>query len=64
MKIESPCVNICQLDSRGICLGCFRTVDEIARWLRMTEVEKSAVIAALSRRRLKPGAICEAKLNE
>jgi uncharacterized protein len=51
MKMESPCVNICQLDHRDICLGCLRTRDEIARWLRMTDSERSAVIAALGQRR-------------
>ena len=31
--IETPCVKICTLDARaGLCLGCGRTIDEIARW--------------------------------
>ena len=64
MKIESPCVNICQLDDRDICLGCLRTRDEIARWLRMTDSERSAIIAALGGRRARPGGICEVKSNE
>ncbi|HET7626334.1 MAG TPA: DUF1289 domain-containing protein [Verrucomicrobiae bacterium] len=51
MNVSSPCVKICQLDQRGICLGCFRSLDEIARWSRMTEHEKAQVTAALDERR-------------
>jgi hypothetical protein len=64
MQIESPCVNICKLDRRGRCIGCLRTTDEIARWLRMTDHERSAIIAVLGGRRQKPDAICEANPNE
>jgi predicted Fe-S protein YdhL (DUF1289 family) len=49
--IESPCVNICTLDARsGICLGCGRTIDEIARWTAMTTAERARVIRELSTR--------------
>ncbi len=50
MNISSPCVNVCQLDSQDVCIGCFRTRDEIARWTQMTDEEKSVVIAALKDR--------------
>ena len=30
----SPCVNICQINPEtGYCIGCMRTIDEIAGWL-------------------------------
>jgi len=35
----------------GLCEGCGRTIDEIARWSMMTEAEKSAVWAELDLRR-------------
>lgn len=25
----SPCVGICRLNDKGICLGCFRTIEQI-----------------------------------
>lgn len=52
MIIPSPCSNICQLDERDVCVGCFRTRDEIARWMHMSDLEKLSVIAALKNRRL------------
>ncbi|HXX09027.1 MAG TPA: DUF1289 domain-containing protein [Pseudolabrys sp.] len=49
--IESPCVNIYTLDARkGLCLGCGRTVDEIARWTAMSDFERRQVMDKLSDR--------------
>jgi uncharacterized protein len=46
--IESPCVKICTLDAGSRqCLGCGRTVDEIARWIEMGDVERARIIAEL-----------------
>jgi predicted Fe-S protein YdhL (DUF1289 family) len=36
---------------RGLCLGCARTLDEIARWASMSEEEREAVLRDLARRR-------------
>ncbi|MGH6833018.1 MAG: DUF1289 domain-containing protein [Methyloceanibacter sp.] len=50
--METPCVNICLLDAEtGLCLGCGRTVDEIARWSAMSDRERRAVMAALRARK-------------
>lgn len=38
----SPCVQICTLDD-DVCIGCGRTVAEIANWTRMSVEEKQAV---------------------
>ena len=49
--VESPCVRICTLDDRQICVGCGRSLDEIARWSRMTSDERRAVcVVALARK--------------
>ncbi|TBR39023.1 DUF1289 domain-containing protein [Dyella terrae] len=39
--ILSPCIGICRLDERGLCEGCFRTGDEIARWRSMSDAERT-----------------------
>ena len=50
--IESPCIKICTLDARsGLCLGCGRTIDEIARWAAMSEPERALIMAELPARR-------------
>lgn len=47
----SPCIQVCTLDERAYCLGCYRHLEEIARWGRMSAEEQWAVIAALGERR-------------
>ncbi|MSO67877.1 MAG: DUF1289 domain-containing protein [Pseudolabrys sp.] len=49
--IESPCVKICTLDARsGMCLGCGRSIDEIARWTAMSAAERVRVMGELPAR--------------
>ncbi|HEY8069729.1 MAG TPA: DUF1289 domain-containing protein [Burkholderiales bacterium] len=48
---ESPCVKICVMDAdRRYCLGCARTLDEIAAWGGMSEAEQAEVLAQLPAR--------------
>jgi predicted Fe-S protein YdhL (DUF1289 family) len=50
--MKSPCVKICRMDpERDQCLGCARTLDEIARWGSMTEDERDRIMAELPARR-------------
>ena len=51
-QVASPCVNICQINPEtGYCIGCMRTIDEIADWLEMTNEEKRQVLNQLEERR-------------
>ncbi len=50
--VPSPCVSVCTMDAAGVlCLGCFRTLDEIAVWSVLDADAKRAVLAALPARR-------------
>lgn len=49
---SSPCLNICSLDDRGVCRGCFRSLAEIAEWTRMSAGEQWVVVDRAQRRRL------------
>jgi uncharacterized protein len=42
--ILSPCIGICRLGVDGLCEGCLRTGDEIARWLSMSDVERTRLM--------------------
>ena len=49
--IESPCTGLCTIDSAtGWCLGCGRTLDEIARWGETDQPDRDAVTAGLPAR--------------
>ena len=47
----SPCVKVCSLDANGLCIGCLRTGDEIARWMAMSAGEQWQLLAQLAERR-------------
>lgn len=50
--VASPCVKVCVVDGEsGLCLGCFRTLGEIAGWSGLTDQERAAVTADLPARR-------------
>ena len=51
MSQETPCIAVCMIYPRtNLCLGCGRTLPEIARWPRMQSVERQAVMALLPER--------------
>jgi len=50
-EIESPCVKICVIDPASrLCLGCHRTLEEIAEWTRMDPARRARVMAELPER--------------
>ena len=50
-EVESPCINLCVLHPQAkICLGCFRTSDEIIEWSRMTPEARRKVMDILPER--------------
>ena len=42
--IPSPCINICALDDKDICTGCFRSGEEITQWGRLESTGKKAIL--------------------
>jgi uncharacterized protein len=58
MSKETPCIAVCIIDPRtSLCLGCGRTLPEIARWHRMDSVERQAVMAQLAARMADAGLV-------
>ena len=50
---ESPCTKVCVMDEDDrYCMGCKRTLGEIARWSEMDDAERDLVLTQLERRRL------------
>ena len=47
--VASPCVNICRLQSDGICEGCGRTLDEIAEWSTATDARRREILDRVGR---------------
>jgi predicted Fe-S protein YdhL (DUF1289 family) len=60
----SPCINVCVLDATGVCAGCLRTLEEIARWSAMSATEQRTLIATLAERRKLRGSSQDPKRSE
>lgn len=50
-EMTSPCVNICSLDQSGkYCLGCGRSLNELAAWQDASEAERVDIMVQLPER--------------
>ena len=51
-EVGSPCVSVCVMDpGLGYCIGCFRTLDEIADWINLDSAARLRVWDAIAERR-------------
>ncbi len=50
-EVQSPCIGVCSMDdSTGLCLGCYRNMDEIQGWWDLDNTQKQAVVDLASAR--------------
>ncbi|MFI4974880.1 MAG: DUF1289 domain-containing protein [Caulobacterales bacterium] len=50
--IVTPCVQVCAIDGEsGLCLGCHRTLPEVAAWAKLTDDARAAIMDELPARR-------------
>jgi predicted Fe-S protein YdhL (DUF1289 family) len=50
-NIKSPCIHVCTNDTNDICLGCYRSVEEIRKWYLCSDEEKLKIIRNAEKRR-------------
>ncbi len=48
----SPCIRQCCLDEQDICVGCFRTINEIIHWSASSNAEKIQIIERCKERKV------------
>ena len=49
--IATPCIKVCAVDgATGLCFGCGRNMNEIARWAVMAPTEREAIMTELPER--------------
>lgn len=47
-EIDSPCIQLCSIHpTERICMGCYRTIEEIGGWSRYTPEERKALMEEL-----------------
>jgi len=48
----SPCIKSCQIDPvNELCVGCFRTLEEIEHWIKYTHDERTYIMEILEKRK-------------
>jgi predicted Fe-S protein YdhL (DUF1289 family) len=50
-RVASPCIKVCVLDARNVCVGCGRTIEEITTWSRLTPEQQRLVCERAAQRR-------------
>jgi predicted Fe-S protein YdhL (DUF1289 family) len=46
--IATPCIKVCVVDGEsGLCMGCYRTLAEIADWTKLEDTQREAIMAEL-----------------
>jgi len=49
--IESPCILVCEIMPSGHCSGCYRSREEIGKWLMYSSSERQEIMSGLENRR-------------
>lgn len=58
-RVGSPCVSVCLLDGDDVCVGCFRTADEITDWVMLDDDARRQVIDRSRERMRRAGVLFE-----
>ncbi|MEZ5436596.1 MAG: DUF1289 domain-containing protein [Pseudomonadales bacterium] len=48
--IASPCISICALDENDVCVGCYRSGQEITRWSVADNTERRTILVSAAER--------------
>jgi predicted Fe-S protein YdhL (DUF1289 family) len=51
LRVASPCIRHCTLDDEDICLGCFRSIDDICAWGGADDDERRRILERAAARR-------------
>lgn len=52
MRVISPCNSVCKMDENSkLCIGCWRTIDEIVAWSSHSDEAKMKVLALIALRK-------------
>jgi uncharacterized protein len=49
VEMATPCIKVCKLDGQNRCIGCGRTLQEIAEWTSITDAERFQIMDRLDR---------------
>jgi predicted Fe-S protein YdhL (DUF1289 family) len=51
VEVQSPCISVCTInEDTGLCVGCFRTIEEIEQWWELPTAKQREIIEKASER--------------
>jgi len=50
-EVQSPCISVCTInEDTGLCVGCFRTIEEIEQWWDLPPAKQREIVEKASAR--------------
>ena len=49
--VKSPCIEVCSLNNDDVCIGCYRTANEIIEWFSAPDERKREILMSVNQRR-------------
>ena len=43
LPVKSPCIEVCSLNDSDVCIGCYRTANEIIEWFSANDQRKREI---------------------
>ena len=63
--VKSPCVAVCKIDyESGYCIGCKRTIEEIANWSILNDQQKKKILAKVKSKNTSKQKVSSSNQNE
>tara|TARA_B110000046_G_scaffold155655_1_gene166107 strand:+ start:1578 stop:1772 length:195 start_codon:yes stop_codon:yes gene_type:complete len=63
--VKSPCVAVCKIDyESGYCIGCKRTIEEIANWSILNDQQKKKILAKVKSKNTSKQKVFSSNQNE
>jgi len=53
-EVKSPCIKVCKYDEEKNCMGCHRSMNEIKKWIFMSDEEKRETLKMAEARKNTP----------
>ena len=51
LPVKSPCIAVCCLDGSDVCIGCYRSANEIIEWFSAGDDRKREILDTVNERR-------------
>ena len=49
--VASPCISVCLLNEKDVCIGCYRNTEEIADWHSLSNDKRKEIVLEAELRR-------------